>query len=302
MASTLLQLVDRAANELSLSAPATVISNSNQEVVQLLALINAVGYELQADHDWQRIVKEYRTTMVKYSYTGDTTNASTSVTNMSSITGLSARFMITGTGIEEDTYVSSAVGTTVTLSRAASATNTTVTLTFSQTQYTLPSDFDHIVDDTQWSKTDNWRILGPKTGQEWQLLKSGLISSGPRMRFRILGGYFQIWPPDGSQDYIGFEYVSDQWVLAAADSVTPSKASFTVDTDTCVFNDTLMVLGLKSKYMTAKGWLDPYGRSFEILKATEIADDAGSKTLSMAPRASEVLLGESNIPDSGFGS
>ena len=52
----------------------------------------------------------------------------------------------------------------------------------------------------------------------------------------------------------------------------------------------------------AKGWLDPYGRSFEILKATEIADDAGSKTLSMAPRASEVLLGESNIPDSGFGS
>src|SRR3990172_7457567 len=94
MASTLLQLVDRAANELSLAAPASVISNTNQEVVQLLALTNAVGYELLGDHDWQTLVREHRENLVTFSYTGTTTADSTSVTAMSSIVGLSARFMV----------------------------------------------------------------------------------------------------------------------------------------------------------------------------------------------------------------
>ena len=302
MASTLLQLVDRVANELGFSAPSTVISNSTQEVVQLLGLTNAVGYELLRDHDWQTLTKEYRTNLVTYSYTGTTTADSISVTAMSSITGLSARFMVTGNGINQDTYVSSASGTTVVLSQAASASGTAVALTFSQTQYAMPSDYDRLVDQTQWDKTQHWVMLGPETGQQWQWLKSGFISTGPRMRYRILGGYFQIWPPDGSDDYIGFEYVSNQWVLAAADTVTPSKGSFTVDTDTCMFPDTLMVLGVKSKYMQAKGWADPYAPLFERQKSIAIANDAGSPTLSMAPRMSEILISQSNIPDSGYGS
>ncbi len=300
MSSTLLQLVDRAANELSLAAPSSVISNSVAEVVQLLALTNAVGYELLGDHDWQRLVKEYRTTTVKYSYTGTTTADSTTISAMSSIVGLSARFMVTGTGISEDTYVVTAAGDVV-ISRKATAAGTGITLTFSQTQYTMPTDYDHLVDNTEWNKTDHWPILGPTTGQEWQWMKSGFISTGPRMRFRVLGGYFQIWPPDGSTDYIGFEYVSNYWVLAAADTITPTKASFTVDTDTCVFGDTLMVLGLKSKYMIAKGFADPYGRLFEIEKAISIANDAGSKKLSMAPTFSDGLLSQNNIPDTGYG-
>ena len=303
MASTLLQLVDRVANELSLAAPATVISNSNQQVVHLLALANAVGYELVQDgYTWNRLTKEYRTTMVKYSYTGTTTSGSTTITGMSSVVGLSARFMVTGTGIEQDTYVVSATSDVV-ISRAATASGT-VTLTFSQTQYSMPSDFSRIVDNTEWDKSKHWVMLGPETAQQWQWLKSGYISTGPRLRFRILGGYFQIWPAGGIEDYFGFEYVSDQWVLSAAAQsagVTPDKSSFTVDTDTCIFGDTVMILGLKSKYMTSKGWADPYGQQFERQKATEIAADAGSPKLSMAPRLSEVLINFTNIPDSGYG-
>ena len=298
--STLLQLVDRAANELSISAPATVISNSTQDVVQMLALLNATGYELSREHDWQTITKEYRTTTVFYSYTGTTTSGSTSVTGMSSIVGLSARFMVTGTGINQDTYVVTAVATTVTLSQAASASGT-VTLTFSQTQYTMPSDYDRLIDDTDWDKSKHWGMLGPETAQQWQWLKSGYISTGPRMRFRVLGGYFQIWPPSGIEDYIGFEYVSNQWVLATADVITPTKSSFTVDTDTCVYNDTLMILGLKSKYMLSNGWADPYGQLYWAHKQIAIANDAGSPKLSMAPRLSEVLISQTNLPDSGFG-
>ena len=124
------------------------------------------------------------------------------------------------------------------------------------------------------------------------------------MRFRILGGYFQIWPPSGIADYIGFEYLSNQWVLSAAaiaSGPTPDKSSFTVDTDACIYNDTLMVLGLKSKYMQAKQWADPYGALYYSQKQIAIANDAGSMKLSMAPRMSEVLIGQGNIPDSGYG-
>lgn len=304
MASTLLQLVDRAAGELTISQPATVIGNTTQAVVDLLSLLNSVGYEVQREHDWQGITKEYRTTTVFYTYTGDTTVGSTSVTNMSSIVGLSGRFMVTGAGINQDTYVSSAASTTVVLSQAAAATGTTVSLTFSQTQYAMPSDYDRLIDVTNWDKSKHWQMLGPETGQQWQWLKSGFISTGPRVRFRVLGGYFQIWPPMGVADYIGFEYVSNQWVLSAAAQATgptPDKASFTVDSDTCVFPDTLMVLGLKSKYMQAKGWADPYGQDFLRQKAIAKANDAGSPTLSMAPRISEVLISQSQIPDSGYG-
>lgn len=302
--STLLQLVDRAANELSLTAPSTVIGNTNQETVQMLALLNAVGYELAEEYNWQTIVKEYRTTTVYYTYTGTTTSGSTSVTGMSSIVGLSARFMVTGTGINQDTYVVTAVGSTVTLSQAASASGTSVSLTFSQTQYSMPSDYARLVDDTDWDKSRHWQMLGPETGQQWQWLKSGYISTGPRMRFRVLGGYFQIWPPSGIADYIGFEYVSNQWVLSAAAQAlgpTPDKASFTVDTDTCVFPDTLMILGLKSKYMQSKQWADPYGPIFANHRDIAKAADGGSLKLSMAPRLSEVLIGQMNIPDSGYG-
>ena len=304
MASTLLQLVDRAANELSVSAPTTVIGNTTQDVVNLLALTNAVGYELSREHDWQTIDKEYRTTTVFYTYTGTVTSGSTSVTSMSSIVGLSTRFMVTGTGINQDTYVTAAVGTTITLSQAASASGTAVSLTFSQTLYPMPSDYDRLVDNTDWDKSRHWEMLGPETAQQWQWLKSGYISTGPRMRFRVLGGFFQIWPPSGIADYIGFEYISNQWVLSASaqsSGPTPDKSSFTVDTDTCVYPDTLMVLGVKSKYMLSKGWPDPYGPDFMKQKMIAIANDAGSPKLSMAPRMSEVLIGMANIPDSGYG-
>lgn len=299
--TTLLQLVQQASQEMGLASPSSVISNQTQDVVQTLALINAVGNELRTQYDWQRINKEYRFTTVYYQYTGTTTSGSTSVTGMSSIIGLDSTFMVLGTGINTDTYVSSAVGTTVTLSQAATESGS-VTLTFCQTKYALPSDYDRLVDKTEWDKSRHWENLGPETGQQWQWLKSGFISSGPRVRFRPLGGYFQIWPALSSNDYMGLEYISNQWVLAAADTITPSKSSFTVDTDTCVFPDRLMVLGTKLKYFEIKGFnTEAFSRDYSMQLNIAKANDAGSKTLSMAPQATSELLTFNNIPDSGYG-
>lgn len=303
--STMLQLVQQATTEMGLAVPSAVANSIVIDTVQQLGLLNACGYELQREYEWQQITKEYRFVTVFFTYTGTTTNGSTTVSSMSSTTGLTTTptyFSVTGSGIQQDTYLTAAGGGTVTLNLPATASGTAVSLTFVQTLYAMPSDFDRLKDKTEWDKSKHWEMLGPMTGQQWQWLKSGFISTGPRMRFRVLGGFFQIWPPNGVADYLGWEYISKNWVLAATDVVTPSKGSFTVDTDTCIFPDRLMVAGLKHKYFQVKGFGDVFGGEYMRQLDISKANDGGSPTLSMAPRRSEVLITQQNIPDSGYGS
>jgi hypothetical protein len=46
MGSTMVQLVQQCTNELGIPTPSTVAGNASQDVIQLLALMNACGYEL----------------------------------------------------------------------------------------------------------------------------------------------------------------------------------------------------------------------------------------------------------------
>lgn len=63
------------------------------------------------------------------SITGDTTSASTSVTSVSSTTGILVGMAVTGAGIPANTTVASIGSGTITLSQAATATASDVTLT-----------------------------------------------------------------------------------------------------------------------------------------------------------------------------
>ncbi len=302
MSSTLLQLFQQAIPEMGLTTPASVVGNNALDTVQSLALMNAVGNEVSREWQWQGLTKEFRTTTIFFQYTGNTTVGAVTVTGLSTVAGLTASptvFMITGTGVNQDTYLVSATGTQAILTQAAAASASGTLFTFSQTKYSMPSDYDRLIDRTDWDKSKHWEMLGPETAQQWQWLKSGYISTGPRMRYRVLGNFFQIWPPMSTAEYIGFEYVSNAWVTSSAGA---SQTSFLADSDTCLFPDRLMVLGLKKKYFEIKGFdvsalTRDYTSQLNIAKAA----DAGSPTLSMAPRRSQVLIGWDNIPDSNYG-
>lgn len=303
MSSTMLQIMQQAMTEMGLTAPSSVIGTTNIDVVQTLALLNASGYELLREFEWQALNTEYRFNTVFYQYTGNTTFGSTSITGMSSIVGLNSNFSISGTGINQDTYVVSAGGSTVVISQAASSTNTGTSLTFGQTKYQLPSDFDRQINRTHFDKSKRWEMLGPETAQQWQWLKSSYLSTGPRIRYRIQGNYFQIWPIVSTADYLGFEYISNKWVTSTSSTTGPDKSSFTSDTDTCIFPDRLMVLATKRKYFQIKGFdttsLDyDYQRHLSISKSV----DGGAPSLAYAPSVADVLITWNNIPDSGYGS
>ena len=296
----MLELMQQTSSELGLVAPTYVAGNTQQDVIQLLALMNRAGYNLIKEYDWRALQKEYRFYTQAITTTGDGVDGSYNLLNVANTTGLSTKWQVTGTGIPQDCSIVSVSGSTVTLNQPLQATNVGIDLTFGQMEYDLPSDYETITDRTHWDKTKHWEMLGPQDAQQWQWLKSGYISTGPRVRWRIYGEYFHIWPLMNTQEYLGYEYRSKGWAESSTGTV---KNSFTADTDTTFLDDTIMVLATKLKFFQIKGFdVTSLQQDYERYLSVAKANDKGSATLSFAPYPSKVLIGYANIPDTGYGS
>ena len=299
MSATMLAMCQQVTAELNLTVPTYVNGNPSQDTQQILALMNGAGYELLKEYDWQMLEKEYRFYTNFVNATATSVKGSYVITNVSNTTGLTTQYSITGYNVNQDTYVASVDSPTqVTMSQEAGGTGSNSVL-FAQTIYNLPFDFETITDRTHWDKTKHWEMLGPEDAQQWQWLKSGYISTGPRVRWRILGGTFQIWPPMNTQEYLGFEYRSNAWAQSATG--TPQQ-SLVNDTDTSLFDTRIMVIYTKLKYFQVKGFdttslMQDYQRYLSIAKA----NDKGAPNLSFNPNPSKVLIGWANVPDTGYG-
>ena len=300
MSQTMLQLVQQTAAELNLAVPTFVAGNTSQDVQQILALMNGTGYDLVKEHDWQALQIQYRfyTQAINCNATSVNGTLTIVVEPGVDITAVDSQWQVTGTNINQDTNVVSVAGQTITISQQASGTGTGA-IVLAQTAYTLPLDFERITNRTQWDKTKRWESLGPEDAQQWQWLKSGYISTGPRIRWRILDNQYQIWPPMNTQEYLGWEYKSKGWARSAAGVV---QNSFTADNDTTVLDDRLIVLSTKLKYFQVKSFdttalQQDYMRYLSVCKA----QDKGAPNLSFAPYPAQVLIGYGNIPDTGYG-
>ena len=305
MSMTMLEIIQAATGEMGLSVPTYIAGNTQSDAIQQLALLNSVGRQLQREYDWQKICVEYRFYSQYVTQNGTLVNGSAVVTGIPSTASLNTTYQVIGTGINTDCYILSVDSATqVTLNQPATAGGT-YSLNFCQTKYTWPTDFDRVINRTQWDKSKHWEMMGPETAQEWQWLKSGYIATGPRVRFRQLGGFFQTWPAMASNEYLGMEYVSKYWAFSAsavAAGSPPDKASFTADTDTCIWPDELMIAGLKASYFGVKGF-DATAFTADFVRQLNIAksNDGGARTLSFAPGYPGVLITPANIPDSGYG-
>jgi len=297
--ATMLELVGQATGEMGLQVPTYVAGNTASDVVQLLALLNSVGYELIRTSEWQKCITEYQFNTEVTDTTGTLVSGSAVVTAIPSTTGLDTTYMVTGANIPQNTYIESVDSATqVTLTNAVTD-SATQDIVFSKTKYTMPSDFDRLINRTQWDKTNHWEMIGPQTSQEWQWLKSGYVQTTPRVRFRQLGGFYQIWPPQTQANLYGFEYLSKNWAFNAAGT---SQSSLTADDDTCIFQDRLMVSGLKLKYFSIKGFdTTDFRREWDYQLEAAKSSDKGAPNLNLAPRPQSVLISYNSIPDSGFG-
>lgn len=159
------------------------------------------------------------------------------------------------------------------------ATHTTLAAEDQGAMTTIAANgFRYIKNETVWDRTDNLPIslLG---GQTWQALKA-LANTGPRYRYRVRGGKLLVNPSPAAGHTWAFEYISRNWLLGI-DGVT-YKQYATLDTDTLLLPEDLVLMGLRWRWKKEKG-LD-YAedmRTYEFQVKDALARDGGKQTLSM---------------------
>jgi hypothetical protein len=177
-----------------------------------------------------------------------------------------------------------------------------VTLATSSATYSLPSNFDRLIEDTGWDHTNNFAMYGnisPQRHQYW--MSSGVVTPFTRKEYRFTlqpgSSTFLVHPtPPTAADVLKFLYVKNTWVSSSGG--TP-LAQFAADGDTTVFNDNLMVKELKWRWKAAKG-LDASALFGECqqLKDRLMAADIASPTLNMGgPQYDEELI---NVPEANW--
>jgi len=175
----------------------------------------------------------------------------------------------------------------------------------STVDYSLPSDFQRLLQDTLWDRTNYWELRGPMSPGDWQMYKSSVLgnSVSPRKRYRIRASsgskVFSIDPTPSSADSMVFEYVSDQWCQSSGGT---GQSTWAADTDTGLIDEYLIELDtlwrvLKRLGMSYIEEKDEAER--EIAKA--LAADGGSSRISLNGTTGVHLLDTSNVPDSGYG-
>jgi hypothetical protein len=173
--------------------------------------------------------------------------------------------------------------------------------------YALPSDFDHFINDTGWNRSDKEPLIGPLSAQHWQVIKSGAIGSGAYgQRWRVkrstsgaIANKFVLDPTPSSTETVVFEYVSNSW---CADLLgTTGQSAFAADTDIPLLPEHLLIMGLCWRLLKAKGL--EYGDAlaeYQTSLQREMARDGGAPKLSLS-RVGSHLIGYPNIPETGYG-
>ena len=312
MGSSLLTLVQRAAREMGLPVPAAVAGATDQQTQQLFGLANAVGDDLLSRGEWvalqtQAIINVEAPTVT----TGWVVEGSASIINVLSFAPSNPlNYVVSGNGIQVASRVLSnaeqppLAGTTVTMDMQATATQQGAALTIARDTYAVPADFQAFIDRTQWDRTNHWELRGPMSPQEAQWVMSGIVTTGPRRRFRQIGrgsDVFRIWPPPTAQDApatFAYEYLSAYW---AQNSAGTPQSGFVLDTDTCVFDDRVMIAGIKYNFFAVKGFdATRFERDYNVLIQTSMGSDGGAQTLDMARRRWPIFISPASVPDGNW--
>ena len=120
--------------------------------------------------------------------------------------------------------------------------------------YALPSDFDRLVLETSYNRSDNDILTGPISSAEYQLVNHGMATTGTTEKFRLKAASnalkFELDPTPSSTQTIGFEYVSNQFCQSSGGS---GQAAWAADTDTGILDETTMEMGITWRFKQAHG-------------------------------------------------
>jgi hypothetical protein len=182
----------------------------------------------------------------------------------------------------------------------------TVTTIPTVADYELPEDFDRLVGDTAWSRTDYERLQGGLSPQDWQMLKSGRIATPATVQsFRVQlfgqqGRKLVLDPIPTSALTLVCEYVSRNWCTASGGD---EQSNWNADNDVAILDERLIELGTLYRELRRLGMsYDEEADEFERFLSLAIANDGGTaKTVSLLPRETgPVFIGPGNVPEGSW--
>ena len=170
--------------------------------------------------------------------------------------------------------------------------------------YALPSDFDRLVLETSYNRSDNDIMTGPISSSEYQLVNHGTASQGTTEKFRLKAASgalkFEIDPTPSSTQTIGFEYVSTQFCQSSGGS---GQAAWAADTDTGILDESTMEMGITWRFRAAHGldYAEDY-RQYQLEVRQAVARNGSAPVLQMDDARRLIVSPYSyNLNDGNYG-
>ena len=139
---------------------------------------------------------------------------------------------------------------------------------FAKDTYQIPAGFDWFNNRTWWDRTNRWELLGPDSPQMDQWHRSGIVVTGPRRHFRILGSQgntpnvdgpylnsIRIWPAP-AEIATPIQFAMEFLSIAAVNFKNTGVFAqyFTNDSDTPLLDDQALIMGMKWLFWEIKGF------------------------------------------------
>lgn len=168
----------------------------------------------------------------------------------------------------------------------------------STSAFPLPADYGRIVNQTEWSTSNQRPMTGPMSPQMWGWCQYGIVSSGFYYRYRILENKLHVFPTPGAGEEFAFFYVSKNWVM---DASMTYKDTITFGTDVPLFDKRLMTSGVKARLWGQKGFdTTQVQAEFDYVLSSEKGITQAAPVIGLSGNDTGLLIGPNNVPDGNW--
>lgn len=135
----------------------------------------------------------------------------------------------------------------------------------------IGADYLSLIQASMWDETLRRPIFGPVGDASWEMLKA-FTNTGPLFQYRIAANHLLINPTMTAGHTIGLIYMSSYGILNG----TTAIPSFTADTNTFLFPDSVVYKSLTWRWKKVKGepWEDDYADYLDSVARNKVKDTA----------------------------
>lgn len=168
-----------------------------------------------------------------------------------------------------------------------------------QKSYDLPEDFYRIISQSEW--TQSMPANGPISAQHWQAGMSSVVVNSFGLSWQIRADKIWFFTPPATPTPFDFMYISLAQVIDGDDS-TLLKNVANKNSDKFMLNPSVVMLLGRVKYLEWKGF-DASGamRDFLMQYNSKTGADKSAPVLNIAGPTRLRLIGERDVPETGFG-